>query len=777
MEFYAHTDPNHPQAKDANSFWEPLVTDCREGCQCGKCGHLNKVAVLAAEFAAAIFSTNPEAREKAAKWGRAAGFWHDLGKFSAEFQNYLRKAAGKADPHGAETETGITVPRVDHSSAGAQHASQINPAGTLLSYIIAGHHAGLADGRDQNCAPTSLEFRLRKTDVPEWKTPDGFPQSLELPLPPLSPGQPQDLAHKVAFFTRMIFSALVDSDFLATEAFMAPNRQDLRPTWPANILEKMAQALKDRYGSLSQLDTSINTQRRLVLQNCLSKAEQPPGLFTLTVPTGGGKTLSSLAFALQHAIKNGLRRIIYVIPFTSIIEQNADVFRSVFARLEASLGQSPVLEHHSNLEPAKESTINRLAAENWDSPLVVTTNVQFFESLFSNKTSRCRKLHRIANSVVIFDEAQNLPVNYLSPSLSALRILLQDYHTTLLLCTATQPAITWREDFTIGLPNNTDRPTEIIENVPQLFQILRRTKIDYLGPTNDQQLLTRIRQNNQSLTIVNTRRHASSLFLALGDHSDHFHLSAQMCPDHRTAVIKEIRERLDNQAPCHLISTQLIEAGVDIDFPVVFRAIAGLDSIAQAAGRCNREARLPQHGQVFVFEPEHPIPAGHLRQTADTARPLLTEPDLLAPQIIQRYFENHYWRRSGEWDRKQIMRQFVLSPDLLGFNFATVARDFRLIEAEMPSVIVPYGEQVHAVIQQLRFNPLPNYLLRRQAQRLMVQIHPRTFESLTQAGCIRQVDPEERYFLLSNRDLYHPKLGILSDSQTPWISPEALFST
>jgi CRISPR-associated endonuclease/helicase Cas3 len=251
----------------------------------------------------------------------------------------------------------------------------------------------------------------------------------------------------------------------------------------------------------------------------------------------------------------------------------------------------------------------------------------------------------------------------------------------------------------------------------------------------------------------------------------------QMCADHRTAVIKEIRERLDHQLPCHLVSTQLIEAGVDIDFPVVFRAIAGLDSIAQAAGCCNREAKLPQPGQVFVFEPEHPIPAGHLRQTADTARPLLTEPDLLAPQIIQRYFENHYWKRSGEWDQRKIMHQFVLSDDLLGFNFATVARDFRLIETEMPSVIVPYGEQVHAIIQQLRSNPLPNYLLRHQAQRLMVQIHPRTYESLTQTGYIRPVDSGERYFALTNRDLYHPKLGILSDSQTPWIPPETLLST
>jgi CRISPR-associated endonuclease/helicase Cas3 len=326
LEFYAHTDPKHPETKDASDFWEPLFTNCREGCKCGKCGHLDKVATLAAEFAAAIFPANPEAREKAAKWGRAAGLWHDLGKFSPDFQNYLRKASGNADPHEAETEKDAGVPRVDHSSAGAQHASKIKQAGTLLSYIIAGHHTGLANGRDQDCGPTSLESRLRKSDVPDWKSPIGFPLSLDLPLPPLSPGQPQDLAHKLAFFTRMIFSALVDADFLATEAFMAPNRQDIRPRWPANILEQMAQALKGKCDSLAKLDTPINTQRRLVLQNSLSKAELPPGLFTLTVPTGGAKTLSSLAFALQHAIKNCLRRIIYVIPYTSIIEQNADVF-------------------------------------------------------------------------------------------------------------------------------------------------------------------------------------------------------------------------------------------------------------------------------------------------------------------------------------------------------------------------------------------------------------------------------------------------------------------
>ena len=770
---YAHTLPDFPNDPEK---WEPLFTafgDLEEQCQrkaCKKCehlepdhGHLNKVAFWAAKFASEMFAPDSTEAKSAWNWGYLAGLWHDLGKFAPIWQNYLKS---KTDIHSDEVSG-----KVDHSTAGAQHSFQAPPFGPLLSYLIAGHHSGLLDARAADGVSASLENRIKKT-VEQWSAPEITERDATLHPPPLNPGFP-DAAHQVAIFARMVFSSLVDADFLATESFMSPSAVKDRPSWPHDILTRMADAL-DRYiAAFDPPDTPVNKQRKHILEACRAAADKPPGLFTLSVPTGGGKTLSSLAFALRHARANGLRRVIYVIPFTSIIEQNADVFRHAFADLTAELGHSPVIEHHSNLDPKKDSTLNRLASENWDAPLIVTTNVQFFESLFAARTSHCRKLHRIARSVVIFDEAQTLPISFLRPCLSALRALLHDYGCTLVLCTATQPAITYREDFKIGLP----AATEIIPDVAQLFQVLTRTIITPIsGIMTDADLLTRLALHERSLLIVNTRRHASELFTSLDDSSGNFHLSAQMCAEHRSATIREIRTRLADGSPCRVISTQLIEAGVDLDFPIVFRSLAGLDSIAQAAGRCNREGRLESHGLVYVFESERPIPAGHLRQTADTARPLLSSPDLLSPDTIRTYFENHYWKRSGEWDARQILDEFTLSNDLLGFNFRTVADKFRLIDQEMPSVLVPYGDEYRRITDSLRHVPFPGREIFRKAQRLMVQLHPNTFAKLLSSGAIRPIDTEARFYELTDPRLYHPKLGLLTDPEAFYSAPENLIS-
>ena len=382
------------------------------------------------------------------------------------WQTYLRKRIYIATKSPVESITRLRVP-FTHPLMDGFHR--------LMAYAIAGHHAGLPDGQSRDGSASSLESRLTKKVEP-WSAAAITSRPDRVPPPCLAVGFPER-EHQVAFFTRMIFSCLVDADFLATESFMSPGAAAQRPAWPEDVLERMQEALARRLAKFPEPKTEVNRQRRRVLEACLRAAEESSGLFTLTVPTGGGKTLSSLAFALRHAIKNGLRRVIYVIPFTSIIEQNADRFREAFSELERNLGFSPVLEHHSNLRPKHATELNRLTAENWDAPLVVTTSVQFFESLFAARTSRCRKLHHLARSVIILDEAQALPVTLLSPCLSALRLLMKDYGASIVLCTATQPALTHRDGFKIGLTN----AAEIVDDVPALFTTLQRTRITVLG--------------------------------------------------------------------------------------------------------------------------------------------------------------------------------------------------------------------------------------------------------------------------------------------------------
>jgi CRISPR-associated endonuclease/helicase Cas3 len=765
--FFAHTDPVWPNDPPR---WEPLFTpECcaLSGEQCDACerldrnhGHLNKVAWWTGKFAEEMFPLGSEEAKAAYQWGYLVGLWHDLGKFAPKWQDYLRS---KADIHRGEISG-----RVDHSTAGAIHAASLNGFHRLLGYAIAGHHGGLPDGQSLDGASSSLEARLTK-QVEQWSAALITSRPDRLSPPPLTAGLPER-DHQVAFFTRMIFSCLVDADFLATESFMSPFAAKDRPVWPNHILVRMEAALTRHLAGYSAERGRVNRERQSVLEACQCAAGRTPGLFTLTVPTGGGKTFSSLAFALRHALAHGLRRVIYVIPFTSIIEQNADCFREVFGELERELGFSPVLEQHSNLRPQHATELNRLTSENWDAPLMVTTSVQFFESLFAARTSRCRKLHRLARSVIILDEAQTLPITLLAPCLSVLRLLLKDYGASVVLCTATQPALTFREEFKIGLRD----ATEIVEDVPALFASLQRTKISVLGKKSDAELVALISQHPSSLTVVNTRRHAAELFAALSPASQNFHLSAQMCPDHRSKTIRVIRKRLAKGRPCRVISTQLIEAGVDLDFPVVFRSLGGLDSIAQAAGRCNREGLLPEYGEVFVFEAEHPIPRGHLRQTADTARPLLHAPDLSDPALIRMYFENLYWKRASEWDARQIMPEFRLRSDLLGFRFRTVAEKFRLIDEEMRGVIVPYGRDYEELINSLRYAEFPGREMIRRAQRRSVQLHPHTFAALLASGHIRAIDSDERFHGLTDLRLYHPRLGVLTEPDAFYSEPEKL---
>jgi CRISPR-associated endonuclease/helicase Cas3 len=651
----------------------------------------------------------------AADWGKLLGWYHDLGKYSPAFQRYLRQAAmdNGHDEDCAE--------RVDHSSAGAQYAIEKHDVlGHLLAYALAGHHSGLLDSVREGA---SQEKRLNK-ELEEWQ--HGLSELPELPVlkqfpPQLATVPKRECSFAFSLFVRMLFSCLTDADFLDTEAFMNPEQAAQRPVWPDDILARMEMALAAKISSFGAPHSDVDRHRAGIHAACLARATDEPGLFSLTVPTGGGKTLSSLAFALRHARIHGLKRVVYVIPFTSIIEQNAQVFREVFA----DLGEDVVLEHHSNFDPEQETTTNRLATENWDAPLVVTTAVQFFESLFANRTSRCRKLHNLARAVVILDEAQTLPVGLLTPCLAALRELARGYGSSLVLCTATQPAVKQREGFPIGFPADSLR--EIIPDPTALYNGLRRCTVTDLGKQADAEIAERLRAEPQVLCIVNTRRHARLLFDLLGEGEGNFHLSAQMCPAHRLAKLAEIRLRLDDGVPCRVISTQLIEAGVDIDFPVVFRSRAGIDSIAQAAGRCNRNGKIPDAGgRVFVFESEHTDSERYFADTADFGSQILRlHADPLSLPAVESYFQLYYWGQSDRWDSKLIMHDFsmVQKPRFpFLFDFAKCARDFQLIENTQKPVIIPWGEEGHRLCERLRAIPTPPARLLRQLQRYTVQI-------------------------------------------------------
>lgn len=503
---------------------------------------------------------------------RCAGRLHDLGKYTARFQQRL---AGEAL-------------KVDHATWGAYVAQQrYGPLGTVIAYGIAGHHAGLANGRpgQEDQSRTSLQERLSPGNL------DMLPPLLsawesEIPLPAHLPPPAGFKQHPVAqhrvfqlsLLARMVFSCLVDSDFIDTDNFYRRIEGSGPREAPKPSLEHLRERL-DRHLAGKPKTGGINPLRADILGQVRSKAAWDPGLFSLTVPTGGGKTLASLAFALDHAIAHGLRRVIYVIPFTSIVEQNAQVFRDALG----DLGEDAVLEHHSAFfdDPtqSRESIEKRrLAMENWDAPVVVTTAVQFFESLFADRPSRCRKLHNITGSVVILDEAQTLPLPLLRPCLAVLEELARNYRTSIVLCTATQPALTTEQGFKDGLAH----VRELAEAPDDLYERLRRVRVRHAGRFDDDALTDHLRQREQILCIVNNRRHARHLFESIADEPGACHLTTLMYARHRSQVLAQVRQRLKDGAPCRLISTSLIEAGVDVDFPTVMRAEAGLDSVAQA---------------------------------------------------------------------------------------------------------------------------------------------------------------------------------------------------
>ncbi|NLW50824.1 MAG: CRISPR-associated endonuclease Cas3'' [Candidatus Brocadiaceae bacterium] len=739
-EFYAHA----PEAGSTRTDWHVLRT------------HLETVASLARRFADAF---------GAGEWGYIAGLWHDIGKYQQRFQDRLRGQAVSVEHSGPAA-----------ALAMAADARKSRP----IAFAAAGHHGGLPNPRMSGPGlPSPLAERLEKAarllaeiweDLPPAVRDASLP-ALPTHLTKASPGAAgsKRLTRSIEFWTRFLFSALVDADWLDTESYFRPDIGARRSAFESiELLRKRLDGYIDHI--VAGLDASVrasgvNQARAHVLDACRKAAAAAPGVFSLTVPTGGGKTLSAMSFALRHAVFHGLRRVIVVIPYTSIIEQNAHEYRK-------ALGAANVVEHHSNLDVARvkqalgEEMAGRheLATENWDAPVIVTTSVQFFESLFANGPSRCRKLHNIARSVIILDEVQTVPPHFLLSIVEALEELTNHYGCSLVLSTATPPSLKERQRFENGLRNVRD----IVPESEALDTKLARVR--YHWPEQDappvawESLASELARHEQVLCIVHRRADArllAEMLAQLQDEESVHHLSALMCPEHRTLVLEGVKGALISGRPCRVVSTQLVEAGVDVDFPVVYRAMAGLDSIVQAAGRCNREGRHDR-GDVFLFRAPTRPPAGTLRKAMESAETLLHEvgnglqPD--CPTLIDRFFRMLYSKETLDARQIQTHRQEL--------NFATVDRNFRLIEDGFSRpVIVPYGEAPALVADVQRDGPSRE--ARRRLQRYVVSIYPNAFDKLQSAGALEEV--VEGLFFLSSAyaDLYSERFGLTPGDDTP----------
>lgn len=702
----------------------------------------------------------------AGRLGALIGLLHDLGKYALAFQNYI-------DGRGVSP---------DHATAGAREIQALTAAnggdrlGALIgAYCIAGHHSGLPNWRGERSLFDRLKKQLPALD-PAWRH-ELTPEASELFPKDFKPHGDKDLRpFQLAMFGRMLFSCLVDADFRETESFYAKHRggQPDRD-WPA--LQTIIDDLTARFDThmagkaASAGGSQLGALRASILAHARSKAALPRGVFTLDVPTGGGKTLASLGFALDHAKAHGMDRIIYGIPFTSIIDQTSEIFRTV-------LGDDVVLEHHSAIEDERQDRKSeneegqrdlrnkmRLAMEDWAAPVVVTTNVQLFESLFANRTSRCRKLHNLVNSVIILDEAQTIPRPLLRPCVAALDELVRNYRCSVVLCTATQPAL-GAPQFKGGFDLSTDR--ELAPDPQALADELQRVRLVHGGDMNDAALIDALARAPQGLVIVNSRKHALALYRAAeaAGLEGLVHLTTRHYAAHRREILAKVREMLKAGQPCRLIATSLIEAGVDVDFPKGWRAEAGLDQIIQAAGRVNRERKHPlDDSALTVFRaPDNPPPPEIKSLSGDLSRIMGKHASLFSSAAIEDFFGEVYWRLSPQGlDAKSILDDFKLGGEV-DFSYRDVAEKFRMIESGMTPVIVPGDEKARALIEKLSVPQIPSGAIARDLQPYIVQVPPRALKRLIDCGKVAFASRDlrgEQFAVLIDPELYSSQVGLL----------------
>ncbi|WKZ68456.1 MAG: CRISPR-associated helicase Cas3' [Melioribacteraceae bacterium] len=735
--------------------------------------HLKDVANLAGKFAEEF---------KNRDWAELAGYLHDLGKYNPDWQKYLFRNSGYPDPDAHIENLGT---RPNHSTAGSVYIFEKfkkSKMANALAYAIGGHHSGLPDWTPQLYQRLFDENgNLIIDDLEKIKPIKEAKPFLESPIPTSIPanykcGNSKEAIEQNHLWIRMLFSCLVDADFLDTEKYM---EEKVRGDYlPISELQKKL----DDYLYSKQSESELNKKRNKILKQCIDKAKLEPGFFSLTVPTGGGKTLSSMAFALKHAIKHDKKRVIVAIPYTSIIEQTSKVFKygsDIDEEIEKFksegkflFGEDQVVEHHSNLDPEDENHNNRLAKENWDAPIIVTTNVQLFESLFANRTSACRKLHNIANSIIILDEAQMIPTDYLKPIISVLNGLVKFFGVTVLLMSATQPALKGKIGSDTSVIDGLEKVTEIIDDPDSLALEFKRVKVEIPKDLTERQSYEEIAEQLKSyhrvLCIVNRKDDCRQIHKQMPEGT--IHLSGYMCGEERSEVISDIKSKLKNNESIRVISTQIVEAGVDIDFPVVYRALSGLDSIAQAAGRCNRENKIKDGGKVTVFNPPKPSPVGFLRKAEDAGKAVIrnkTNLELI-PSIYSEYYK-YLYSNLITFDKADFQHYILNDTSDFHFSFKTFAQKFNMIDStKQYSIIVWYESKKSKIdsrdlIKQLRYNPTKELL--RKLQRYVVNVPIYIFNNIKNANYVEDING---YWVQCDENLYKPGLGLLGN-ESDWI--------
>ncbi len=732
------------------------------------------------------YVTLPENVPELLPYAKLTGYLHDLGKYREDFQKHRLKW----NPKTGQRED-LPERKVPHSDAGAKFMQSLldmdRETASESPFVIANHHGRLRD-------VDALEARLSETDLPETEALLNLALSEMPELGELLENELPDLpleATERAFLIRFLLSALVDADRLDTEEHGSPSKTELRNLHAAEqdemalLLARLQTEQDEKAAEDARNPQPINAPRREMYASALGRASLPPGFFRLTIPTGGGKTLTSLAFALKHAEHNDLRRVIYAVPFTTIIDQTAKVFREA---LEQE-GEFKVLEHHSNLEVKEreegeenQTTAPELATENWDAPVIVTTTVRLFqETLFGTRTAQLRRLHNVSGGVIVLDEAQSLPAHLLQPTLDALHFLVKYARCSVVLCTATQPALDERLGFP-ALKNIRD----LVPDAARYFDALKRVEYEFrtLEPTQWADLAEELKKKDQGLCIVNTRQHAQELYALLGEDEANFHLSANMCPAHRKRELETISRRLKAGQPCRVVSTQLIEAGIDVDFPFVYRAMGPLEAIVQAAGRCNREGLLKDEegnlvrGKVVVFLPaDHKMPKGDYEVRESLASTVLNEgANLYDPEVFAPYFRDVYSRIDLAPKVRILGGEKPFQEAHAQLYFEQVAAAFQMIEGEMVPIIVRgYDKQrVDALLatiqgsrdkgkrqgawralQQYTINLYPNQALR--LEHLLSDVP----ELVARAGRLDVDPPKVKQWPTTAR--YHDKLGIVPD--------------